>query len=147
MEIKVRQFNYQRAKSCDSLASGRLANCIAIGAIYEDSSYMVHEPRFYDYRKPSDSALALMLADLKREVTDLGKLAIYIAGGSIPRLVMLRAGVAQSRANVLEFIEQEGFSGAIKEIRWGEKGFISFLTLQNGKAEFASEVNKREIYG
>ena len=136
--ITVKQYGYEKAASPDSLDSGRLANCIAVGALDGENAYMVHEP---SYAWDKSSALDNMLNELKR--TEKPK--IYIAGGSIPKFVMLKDMVTESRKKVLERIAQAGFS--VEETRWGKDGFVSFLSLAPGQqAVFREEENTREKY-
>lgn len=135
MTLLVHQFEYRKAAAPETLDSGGLGPCIVVGAIYETTGYMAH------YHTVSDSTTELdkLLDDLQQDVTDTGKLKMYIAGGMIE--TGNRQGSRMTREDrrvTREKIAAVGFSTCIKRIRWAREDATQslILDLEQGVARY-----------
>jgi hypothetical protein len=117
-EIIVEMFEYEKAKAPNSLKSGGLGPCIAVGAIYNKKGYLVHTCSGGE----SDPNLEQMLVDLKKDVKDATKLKIYVAGGSPDNEITLA-----DRRITLKKIKEAGFAGNIRKIKWARQNCIEML--------------------
>jgi len=125
MEEDEVTFWYKTAKAPETLSSGGLGPCIAVGAIYREKGYMLHSP---PTQEGFGKLLDPLFIDLKREVRDKNWVKIYVIGGESSQADNNDDVMAAQNA-VIDKIAAYGFSKCIKEIRWCPPNSIQKLDL------------------
>ncbi|MBR9683217.1 hypothetical protein GOV03_01635 [Candidatus Woesearchaeota archaeon] len=135
--IEVDMYNYQQATAPDTLTSGGLGPCIAVGAICGKDGFMVH---YLGYVTTPDE-LEQMLFDLKE--FNKSQLEIYVAGAGFndDNSTEANDSIAESRKECLDVIAQAGFTENIKKIQWNKDDHSQELTLDlvTGKALYEED--------
>ena len=123
-DILVDVNEYKKATAPDELYSGGAGPCIVIGAIYEGTGYMLHDPSvFVDYTKFTEP----IFADLRRDVKDKSKLKLYVFGAELDG--DMDDEIMKGRQAVLDEIVKSGFQKAVKKLKWCPTGFTQSLRL------------------
>ena len=143
-EIKVEQFEYIKTEAPNILISGGLGPCIAIGAIYENKGYLAH----YPYYLSGEKLINLLLDDLDKDVKDIKKLRIFIAGAGIDTIDYLdiKEDIEKNKKNTLEKIANSKYKGANIETRWARGNSTQELILDLYKNEVTYEEEFDEDY-
>ncbi len=131
------------ASSPDTLYSGGLATCAAVGAICGERGYLVHDA----LTPVKGGRLRNLLEDLKRDVTDYSNLLIWVAGvGSQIHSEddklnkKFQELVDKKRNYVLGLIEEYEMRDNITQVRWGQpaEGLVMTLDLSTGTGTIES---------
>ncbi len=142
MEIKVGMYEWKQTEAPNSLTSGRLANCIAVGAIHKGRGYMAHEPSLYAYPKDYITPLDSILRQIS-EIPDKENIDIYVVGGA--PMIPIQEQVLESRRIAMQKIQRYGLEGRVIETRWGvpKKELYLSLNLSENKVEITELPNAR----
>ena len=143
IEIAVEMCDYKKTQSPNTLYSGGIDPCIAIGAIYNKKGYMIHmHPVGHDY----SSFIEPFFEDLRKDVIDKRELKIYVAGGEIAFDDQCKEDMKKGRKIVLAKIVENGYQESVRKIKWCKTDYSQSLRLiiSKGRAKIEEWLVEKE---
>jgi len=135
-DIEVEQFEMKKASYPDTLSSGGLGSCIAIG-VYDPktrSGYMMHEPIF-QYANLDEK-----IQEIKRDYGNLARLKLFVAGNSLSWDDAEQREFERSDRPYVERILRKYFQNSQLQIKWTPDNHIAELFLDTSSGEFDLDV-------
>ena len=140
-DIEVEQFEMKKANYPDTLRSGGLGPCIAIG-VYDPmtrSGYMMHEPHF------QSADLDKNINEIRRDYGDLIRLRVFVAGNSLDSDDDAKQReFNRSNRPYVEQTLKKYFQVSQLQVNWMPDDHIAVLSLDTSTGEFELDVQSLE---